>query len=75
MSEQLQNSAAQSATTVVVGKRFAVWKAPAPPVMTLDEARTEASKLVLEGKGTVYFVMEIVEIVEPFTRIVPFTGK
>lgn len=56
-------------------KRFAIWKSPLPEVMTLDEARTAASKLVLEGKGVTMYILEVVEAIEPFTRVVPYPGK
>lgn len=59
----------------VKGKRYAIWKAPAPEVMTLDEARTAGSKLVLEGKTGTMYILEIIEVIEPFTRVVAFPGK
>lgn len=73
MADEFDTGVTETAT--VEAKRFAIWKAPAPEVMTLEEARAGGSKIVGDAKAERVYILEIVEVVEPITRIVRFVGK
>jgi hypothetical protein len=58
---------------VVRLKRFVAAISPLDNVLTHDEAVVKANEMVLSGKAKKMVILEIVETIEPFTRVVPFT--
>lgn len=71
----MSNSVDSVNTSAPVEKRYAIWKGPAPEILTLEDARASGQKLVAEKAAEKVFILEFVEVVEPVTRIVRFEGK